>query len=119
MLCKTLIPQRSRIGFLISLSLPLAYTMALQKQLNLPYLVKNYVNLLHNEELIKLYNTHTYLGLQRLHSHARTSNYMYQKLSINYKRLAVILRMEFPIIYMWEERIKIDPSDPCKSWHMD
>src|SRR5258705_4491365 len=103
----------------VGISLPLAYTMALQKQINLPYLVKNYVNLLHNEDLIKLRNTHNYPGVQKLYLQARTNNIIYQKLSMHFKRLAVRLRMEFPIIYIWEEKITIDPSSSCKWCNMD
>src|SRR5258705_9903665 len=98
----------------IGMSLKLAFSLALQNKLKVAQLVKLYGSTLYNEDLCRLRDTHSYAGLSNLYPLAHYNSFLLQPININFKRIALRIRLECNIIYVNDVKIEIDPANACK-----
>ena len=98
----------------IGQSINVAYTEALNNQLNGDYWSKLYNEQLKRDDVIKLGNTHTYGGLKLMYCENDSNNYLYRQTNIKLKRILLRLRFETSTIYINENKMTIDQVDSCK-----
>ncbi len=102
----------------IGLSLVMAYNEAFNNQIDCNQWIMKYRDQLKRDDIQRMKNTHTYNGLQ-YNNYDINSDYLFNQGNIKLKRMILRLRLESKNIYIGDNKLVIDPINPCQWCNSD